>query len=77
MIVNILLFGLQLYAAITSRSLSLFATMADSFMDILSNGTLLFAGRAANATNYLEYPTVSRYFILNFRIIIISLNGWV
>ncbi|CAG8599813.1 990_t:CDS:2 [Paraglomus occultum] len=49
--------SLRLYAAISSRSLSLFATMADSFMDILSNGTLLFAGRAAHATNYLEYPT--------------------
>ncbi|RIA95410.1 cation efflux family-domain-containing protein [Glomus cerebriforme] len=57
MAVNIILFGLQLYAAISSGSLSLFATMADSFMDILSNSILLFAGRAANAKNILRYPT--------------------
>jgi len=57
MVVNILLFGLQLYAAISSGSLSLFATMADSFMDLLSNSILLFAGRAANVKNILQYPT--------------------
>ncbi|GBC06937.1 hypothetical protein RclHR1_07150007 [Rhizophagus clarus] len=57
MAVNIILFGLQLYAAISSGSLSLFATMADSFMDLLSNSILLFAGRAANVKNILQYPT--------------------
>ncbi|CAB4478090.1 uncharacterized protein OCT59_007319 [Rhizophagus irregularis] len=57
MAVNIVLFGLQLYAAISSGSLSLFATMSDSFMDLLSNSILLFAGRAAKFKNILQYPT--------------------
>ncbi|KAG9289942.1 hypothetical protein G9A89_010248 [Geosiphon pyriformis] len=57
MIVNILLFGLQLYAAISSASLSLFATMADSFMDILSNATLVYTSRAANKKDTVKYPT--------------------
>lgn len=61
MAVNIILFGLQLYAAISSGSLSLFATMADSFMDLLSNSILLFAGRAANVKNILQYPTVCEF----------------
>ncbi|CAG8646735.1 16063_t:CDS:2 [Funneliformis caledonium] len=54
---NIILFGLQVYAAVSSGSLSLFATMADSFMDLLSNSILLFAGRIANDKNILQYPT--------------------
>ncbi|KAJ2537716.1 hypothetical protein EV175_006639, partial [Coemansia sp. RSA 1933] len=41
---NVLLFALQLYTFISSKSLSLFATMADSFMDLLSSGTLVYAG---------------------------------
>ncbi|KAJ2724393.1 hypothetical protein GGI07_001994 [Coemansia sp. Benny D115] len=41
---NVVLFALQLYTAISSKSLSLFATMADSFMDLLSSGTLVYAG---------------------------------
>ncbi|PKY20198.1 hypothetical protein RhiirB3_330778 [Rhizophagus irregularis] len=57
MAVNIVLFGLQLYAAISSGSLSLFATMSDSFMDLLSNSILLFFGRAAKFKNILQYPT--------------------
>ncbi|CAG8471425.1 678_t:CDS:2, partial [Dentiscutata erythropus] len=57
MAVNIILFALQLYAAISTGSLSLFATMSDSFMDLLSNAILLFAGKAANVKNILQYPT--------------------
>ncbi|RIB14643.1 cation efflux protein [Gigaspora rosea] len=57
MAVNIMLFVLQLYAAIATSSLSLFATMSDSFMDLLSTAILLFAGKAANAKNILQYPT--------------------
>ncbi|CAG8544349.1 1085_t:CDS:2 [Ambispora leptoticha] len=57
MLVNILLFGLQLYAAIVSSSLSLFATMADSFMDILSNGTLVYTTRAASKKDLVNYPS--------------------
>ncbi|KAJ1718720.1 hypothetical protein LPJ53_006356 [Coemansia erecta] len=41
---NVVLFGLQLYTAISSKSLSLFATMADSLMDLLSGAALVYAG---------------------------------
>ncbi|KAK9703207.1 hypothetical protein K7432_010858 [Basidiobolus ranarum] len=54
---NIALFFLQLYAAISSGSLSLFATMADSFMDLFSSAVLVFAARAAAKSNLLKYPT--------------------
>ncbi|ORX96108.1 hypothetical protein K493DRAFT_282277 [Basidiobolus meristosporus CBS 931.73] len=54
---NIILFMLQLYAAIASKSLSLFATMADSFMDLFSSAVLVFAARAAARSNILKYPT--------------------
>ncbi|KAG0275077.1 hypothetical protein BGZ96_003957 [Linnemannia gamsii] len=55
--VNILLFLLQLYAAISSKSLSLFATMADSFMDLLSGFILLYAARASTKSNWFKYPS--------------------
>ena len=54
---NILLFGLQLVGAILSRSLSLFATTADAFMDVASNLVLVFASRLASSENQLMYPT--------------------
>ncbi|CAH1766635.1 23718_t:CDS:2 [Entrophospora sp. SA101] len=57
MFVNVCLCALQLYAAISTKSLALFATMVDSCMDLLSNGILLFTGRAANRKNLLVYPT--------------------
>ncbi|KAI9505750.1 cation efflux protein [Coemansia spiralis] len=44
LVANVILFALQLYTAISSKSLSLFATMADSFMDLLSSATLVYAG---------------------------------
>ncbi|KAI8602739.1 putative cation efflux pump [Dissophora ornata] len=50
--VNVLLFLLQLYAAISSKSLSLFATMADSFMDLLSGVILMYAARASAKSNW-------------------------
>ncbi|RUP44291.1 hypothetical protein BC936DRAFT_149673 [Jimgerdemannia flammicorona] len=54
---NVVLFILQLVAAISSGSLSLFATMADAFMDLLSSGILMAAGRAASMENMEKYPT--------------------
>ncbi|KAI8054058.1 hypothetical protein BDF22DRAFT_682750 [Syncephalis plumigaleata] len=54
---NIILFLLQLYAAIDSRSLSLFATMADAFMDLLSSVVLMLAGHEASKENLHKYPT--------------------
>ncbi|KAG0328656.1 hypothetical protein BGZ99_004926 [Dissophora globulifera] len=55
--VNVLLFLLQLYAAISSKSLSLLATMADSFMDLLSGVILMFAARASTTSNWHKYPS--------------------
>lgn len=60
-VVNVILFGLQLYAAIASGSLSLFATMADSFMDLLSGVILLVAARAVHKENPSRYPTVELF----------------
>ncbi|KAF9924988.1 hypothetical protein FBU30_005152 [Linnemannia zychae] len=55
--VNVLLFLLQLYAAISSKSLSLFATMADAFMDLLSGAILVYAARASTKSNWFKYPS--------------------
>ncbi|ORX46549.1 hypothetical protein DM01DRAFT_1150120 [Hesseltinella vesiculosa] len=53
---NVLLFALQLAAAITSGSLSIFATMADAFMDLLSSVVLMWAARQAAKPNLNKYP---------------------
>jgi hypothetical protein len=60
-IVNVILLVLQMYAAFTTGSLSLFATMADAFMDLLSSIILLLAGWAADNVNHFLYPTVIIY----------------
>ncbi|KAJ2812366.1 hypothetical protein FBU31_006356 [Coemansia sp. 'formosensis'] len=62
LIANIILFGIQLYTAISSKSLSLFATMADSFMDLLSSATLVYAGWVTRykANNSYKYPVGKR-----------------
>ncbi|KAI8325475.1 cation efflux protein [Martensiomyces pterosporus] len=59
---NIILFCLQLYTAISSKSLSLFATMADSFMDLLSSATLVYAGWVTRnrADKSYKYPVGKR-----------------
>ncbi|KAI9209100.1 uncharacterized protein BJ171DRAFT_557680 [Polychytrium aggregatum] len=54
---NVLLFFLQLYAALASKSLSLFATMADAFMDLASSLVLLLAAHAATKKDLHRYPT--------------------
>lgn len=58
-VANVLLFTLQLIAAVSSGSLSIFSTMADAFMDLLSSTVLLWASRQANKTNLMKYPAVS------------------
>ncbi|ORE03052.1 hypothetical protein BCV72DRAFT_233627 [Rhizopus microsporus var. microsporus] len=55
-VANVLLFVLQLVAAVSSGSLSIFSTMADAFMDLLSSTVLLWASRQANKTNLTKYP---------------------
>ncbi|RUS16638.1 hypothetical protein BC937DRAFT_90973 [Endogone sp. FLAS-F59071] len=69
LIANIILFSLQLVAAISTGSLSLFATMADSFMDLLSSVILTAAGRAASKENVEKYPT-------HFLFLSLSSSAW-
>jgi divalent metal cation (Fe/Co/Zn/Cd) transporter len=54
---NIILAGLQLYAAISSKSLSLFTTMADALFDPLSNVTLMLSNRATTRVDPRRYPS--------------------
>ncbi|RKP27788.1 hypothetical protein SYNPS1DRAFT_12152 [Syncephalis pseudoplumigaleata] len=56
-VANVVLFLLQLFAAIDSGSLALFATMADAFMDLLSSVVLMLAGHEASKENLHKYPT--------------------
>jgi cation diffusion facilitator family transporter len=54
---NIILAGLQLYGAISSVSLSLFTTMADSVFDPLSNLMLILSHRAVKKVNPNKFPS--------------------
>ncbi|TPX66092.1 hypothetical protein CcCBS67573_g07951 [Chytriomyces confervae] len=62
LVANILLLGLQMFAAITSGSLALFSTMADSFMDLASNIVLVIASVSASKRNNQRYPTGKQRF---------------
>ncbi|OAQ68304.1 cation diffusion facilitator 1 [Pochonia chlamydosporia 170] len=53
---NIILTGLQLYAAVSSGSLSLFTTMADAIFDPLSTLTLIFSNRAIKRVDPRRFP---------------------
>jgi len=54
---NVLLAVLQLYAAVSSGSLSLFTTMADALFDPLSNVTLILSNRAVNHVDPRKFPS--------------------
>ena len=54
---NVLLAGLQIYAAASSASLSLFTTMADALFDPLSNLTLILSNRAVNRVDPRKFPS--------------------
>ncbi|KAI9850833.1 MAG: hypothetical protein M1838_004986 [Thelocarpon superellum] len=56
-VANVLLAVLQIYAAVSSRSLSLFTTMADAIFDPLSNVTLILSNRAVNRVDPRQYPS--------------------
>jgi cation diffusion facilitator family transporter len=56
-VANVLLAVLQLYAAVSSRSLSLFTTMADSLFDPLSNLTLIMCARAVSRVDARKFPS--------------------
>lgn len=57
LVANVLLAALQLYAAISSGSLSLFATAADSIFDPLSNLLLIVSHRAVNKVDSSRFPS--------------------
>ncbi|KAH9210850.1 putative metal tolerance protein 3 [Leptodontidium sp. 2 PMI_412] len=54
---NIVLAGLQVYGAVTSGSLSLITTMADSVFDPMSNITLILTNRAVKRVDPNRFPS--------------------
>lgn len=56
-VANVILAVLQLYAAASSKSLSLFTTMADSLFDPLSNLTLILCNRAVKRVDGRKFPS--------------------
>ncbi|KAF1997169.1 hypothetical protein P154DRAFT_537315 [Amniculicola lignicola CBS 123094] len=55
-VVNFFLFVIQMYAAISTGSLSLFATAADAFMDLVSSIVMLITSRLATKPSIYKYP---------------------
>jgi len=53
---NVVLAILQLYGAISSGSLSLFTTMADSIFDPMSNVTLIISNQAVQKVDARKFP---------------------
>ncbi|CAG7935543.1 unnamed protein product [Penicillium nalgiovense] len=58
--VNFCLFVIQLYAAITTGSLALFATAADAFMDLVSSLVMLITSRMSSRPKPYKYPVGRR-----------------
>lgn len=58
--VNFCLFCIQLYAAVSTGSLSLFATAADAFMDLVSSFVMFTTSRLAARPSVYKYPVVRR-----------------
>lgn len=55
-VVNFCLFIIQMYAAVSTGSLSLFATAADAFMDLVSSVVMLITSRMAARPSVYKYP---------------------
>ncbi|KAK0629009.1 cation efflux family-domain-containing protein [Bombardia bombarda] len=55
-LVNFFLFIIQMYAAISTGSLALFATAADAFMDLVSSFVMLVTSRLAARPSVYKYP---------------------
>ncbi|KIX06735.1 uncharacterized protein Z518_04711 [Rhinocladiella mackenziei CBS 650.93] len=53
---NFCLFVIQLYAAVSTGSLSLFATAADAFMDLVSSVVMLITSRMASRPKQPKFP---------------------
>lgn len=58
-VLNLALFLIQLYAAISTGSLALFATATDAFMDFVSSLVMLTTSRMASRPSVYKYPVVS------------------
>ena len=58
--VNFCLFIIQLYAAISTGSLALFATAADAFMDLVSSIVMLVTSRMSSRPKPYKYPVGRR-----------------
>ncbi|PGG99484.1 hypothetical protein GX51_06304 [Blastomyces parvus] len=58
--VNLCLFIIQTFAAISTGSLALFATAADAFMDLVSSVVMLFTSRMAARPKPHKYPVGRR-----------------
>ncbi|KAK2786765.1 hypothetical protein FQN52_007651 [Onygenales sp. PD_12] len=58
--VNFFLFIIQMYAAISTGSLSLFATAADAFMDLVSSTVMFITSRLAAKPNPHKFPVGRR-----------------
>ncbi|PBP27233.1 hypothetical protein BUE80_DR001876 [Diplocarpon rosae] len=54
--VNLFLFVIQVYAAVSTGSLSLFGTAADAFMDLVSSTVMLITSRMARRPKIHQYP---------------------
>lgn len=54
---NVVLAGLQIFAAVFSGSLSLFTTMADAIFDPMSNVTLIVCNRAVKRVDPRRFPS--------------------
>ncbi|KAN0104597.1 hypothetical protein V8E51_010342 [Hyaloscypha variabilis] len=54
--VNFFLFIIQMYAAISAGSLSLFGTAADAFMDLVSSIVMLITSKLAAKPNIRKFP---------------------
>ncbi|KAL8987991.1 MAG: hypothetical protein Q9177_002867 [Variospora cf. flavescens] len=54
---NVILAGLQIFAAVYSGSLSLFTTMADAIFDPMSNLTLIVCNRAVKKVDPRRFPS--------------------
>jgi hypothetical protein len=58
-VLNLALFLIQLYAAVSTGSLALFATATDAFMDFVSSLVMLTTSRMAARPSVYKYPVVS------------------
>ncbi|OQE42978.1 hypothetical protein PENCOP_c003G05673 [Penicillium coprophilum] len=58
--VNFFLFVIQLYAAVSTGSLALFATAADAFMDLVSSIVMLVTSRMSSRPKPYKYPVGRR-----------------